>query len=555
MVLQESFINALLQADDEYETIAACYSELLSYIEDTDVKFITTYIGHLAADPEFGPYANDFATLRQSVIKSAYQTDMNGEDCGTGFEVFRSKLLLALKQFRCPAELPLTRCTPMCMFYVIEALDLYVEHNLQELDAYDVSEHGDCGPLNQGTSQEQCLVYLQEQESFLSGAYDAGDWGGFRKPLHQTRIGNLFHTVLLFERKRLLTPPENPPQIVRIPLSENFKDSILKQKKIFIASIPYIGFDTFQFHSSTKAEACKPGEIPDGMFYVEYPETWEADNIRRVLGLLDLAILNGAHIVIFPEFIMSMGMKNAIQNHLSNLTPESRRQLLLVFAGTCYQREDGGKGNNVLYMFNSRGMEVGSYYKYSPFLIQSEEQFHGAKFPSTKHGNSRQFRQYCDSCELLSNPGKVCVLLDIDVIGRVLPAICRDVTDGEYTTRLAELFMPSLLVVPAWSRSVHSFESRLSVLANTIHTASFLCNCCNAVRGNGEEVMTGMFCLPAKQRSHMNAAPVKFGRNAICAAACQNHGGCMVQIELDFSQGMPEGRIISTVSPVQENRA
>lgn len=67
----------------------------------------------------------------------------------------------------------------------------------------------------------------------------------------------------------------------------------------------------------------------------------------------------------------------------------------------------------------------------------------------------RKRRQYCENCEILSDPGEECILIDIDGIGRVLPAICRDVIDGDFTLRLANLFMPSFLMVPAWSRAIY----------------------------------------------------------------------------------------------------
>ena len=37
--------------------------------------------------------------------------------------------------------------------------------------------------------------------------------------------------------------------------------------------------------------------------------------------------------------------------------------------------------------------------------------------------------------------------------------------------------MPSLLIVPAWSKSINSFDARLISLADTIHTSALVCNC------------------------------------------------------------------------------
>ena len=294
MSFQEDLINNLRQAKDEYEMIAVCYWKLLLYKKDADISFITR-IGHLSEDYEYGAYAESFENLRQEVLETAWNMNMSFEHAGTGFVEFRNKLIIKLEQFNCPESLSESTCIPIFLFYILEALDSYVEENLRQV--YDACKS--CGPLNEGNSREYCLVYLQESTSFLSGAYD--DKNGFRKPLRPARIGAMFHSVLLIERDDL----KQIPQIIPIQLKESCKQ-IKEGKKIIISSIPYIGFDTFRFRPVNEKEPVETDEI-EGLFWVEYFPEREEENIQRIIVLLNLAIQHEANIVIFPEFIMKIG--------------------------------------------------------------------------------------------------------------------------------------------------------------------------------------------------------------------------------------------------------
>ena len=459
---------------------------------------------------------------------------MNFEEDGTGFEHFQNIFIDKLIAFPQPENMDGDTCISFSMFYTIEALDAYVSRNLDSI----CMNFASFGPMNKGISRDNSLVYLQERWSFLSGAY-SDDTEGFRKPLRYTRIGSVFHSILLMQRESFHAAI---PEIVPIFLPDGYKLDFKHENNIRIASIPYIGYPTIRFHEANSEKACEIDQIPNGPFYVEYMD--DDEGVCRVIALLELAIMSEANIVLFPEFIMSEAMLNAVKNYLQMLKNEKKKQLLLVLAGTNYQIYDRNKGNNVLHILNSAGYELGCYYKYSPFLQQSEEYFHGTDL-SSKKGRSQtavqddiQKRKFLKNCEILSDPGKECTLIDVEVIGRILPAICRDVVDGIYTENLATLFMPSLLLVPAWSPSVASFDSRFSILADTLHTTSLLCNCCNAVKGQEGRVI-GKLMYPSKQDSHMQSIPLEIMRSPDCARSCKDKGGCMRLIDIDFSNWQP----------------
>lgn len=536
MQLQQDFIDSIYQADNEYDIIAVCYRELLIYKEDNDNDFITR-VGHLSKDPQYGPYEEVFVILRQHILEIAQKMHTSDEGAGISFEEFQKRLILEFTQFRCPNGLTENDCMPICIFYILEGLDGYIEKN-QKL-VYDTCKS--YGPLNKGVGSECFLVYLQERTSFLSGAY--GAQAGFRKPQRATHINSIFHMFLVFAKDK----PSCVPQIKPILLNGRCRKTICEEKKLVISDIPYIGFKTFQMQSIERSQPCESKDI-EGAFYIKYCIEWDDANIQRILVLLDLAIEQGSHIIVFPEFIMSGGMLKAIQNHLGELEYQKKNQLLLVLAGTHYYWDEEKKqGNNVLHILNANGKEIGTYYKYSPFRVQSEERMHGADLSAAGSSSVTDYRQYYKCCEILSDPGKECTLIDIEGIGRVLPAVCRDVIDGEYTLYLANTFMPSLLLIPAWSGSVYSFDTKLKSMANEIHTASLLCNCCDAVADRKKVI--GRFCTPAKQNTRMEAKVLSISREAKCKKSCRNKKGCIMQIEVDFSCGQPKSRMVGIYSP------
>jgi len=541
LILQESFLSALCRIDDEYEMIAICYSELLAYVPDHDNNFIAK-VDHLDGDPEFKTCAPAFERLRQTVVEKARQANLSADTAGTGFPAFCQEVADMLRQFELPDGVSEKSCAPVCIFYVLEALDCYIEGNLRQ-SQQRYSDRRGCGPLNRDTSREKCLVYLTEQTSFLSQAY-SNNAAGFRRPLHPTRVGEMFQMVLLFETAALRQPPS-----IR-PLRVDPEHPVRKNKRFLIASIPFIGFDTFRFHEVSREEPCGPGQTPDGNFYVEYSGEEEQAHKQKLLDLLKSAVEQGANIILFPEFIMSPAMEDALQNHLRSMDDASQKQLLAVFAGTGYHW-DGKTGNNILQIFDGGGVRIGCCYKRSSFLKRQAETFHGAALSAGKDKAPDGYapRRYLECCEMLSDPGKECRLLDIDGIGRVMPAICRDVVDGGDTAVLAEQFLPSLLAVPAWSPSVHAFQTRFTGLAETIHTASLLCNCCNAVKdrktSDSGETVTGLFCMPKKTDGYMQAESLLIRRPAGCAETCGDRGGCVVMLEVDFSRGLPSVKIVN----------
>lgn len=525
MAFRTDFLDALQQADDEYDMIAICYQELLFYIDDYDMSFISAQVQARSTEDVL---KTGVAELRKSILLSLQQKECNGD---TTITHTCSGLIGKLQKIN-----PSDNDLPIYIFRIIHILDGYVKRNLTDLDEYPSLKYVS-GPLNCGDSLEQCLVYLKSPNSLMRESRKE-----FRRPLTSDRIGSLMSSILLIKRDKLLTKGQEPPRIIHITLPEELKKVLLMNKVIKIFSIPYIGFRTIQFHVLGNPEPCKSDDEINGPFYVEYPSEEEGSDVNRILALLKLAVQNGAHIIIFPEFIMNEKMKDALRECLCAMCSADRNNLLLVLAGTCFHKEGEKTFHNILHLFDACGNEIGCCYKFSPFRIG-----HAA---DAEKDASEQF-EFFQCCETLSVPGKECTLIDIDGVGRILPLICRDVTDGIRLHLLSDAFDPDMILISAWSRSVSTFCNRLEEQANTHLIGSLLCNCCNAVPDkNGNSVRTGLLCLPHKSDSGAMDATFHFiERPSNCASTCRSHGGCVVPIVIDFSQTQPTGHVEACCFP------
>jgi len=529
---------------DEYEAIGLCYQELQYYIPDADVSFVSKAVDE-PRRTKGKPKTDRLNALYKGLSRAAHESQ---EQQGADFFMLRSELLQMLQCFECPDGMEERECVGIGLFYLLVALDEYVKLELQR--AQEFGEAYRISPLNHGQSLRTCQVHWKERGSFLSGAYKLGRQG-FRDPLVSSDLGDVFKSFRIIETRRLaLFRQGMQPNIVRVPLSDVNREAICRKKTVRIASIPFIGFNTFHFHEAVAENPCPPNTAPEGDFYIEYSHEEEEQNSHLIVTLLKMAIEQKANLIVFPEFVVSPETRKKIAKCLDDMKKIS--QVVLVFAGTTYEWDSSTqRGNNVLHILNHRGKEIGKYYKYSPFLTRSQNGIHEAmeEKPEGEYTTNPCFK----NMELLSDPGKECTLLDVEEIGRILPAVCRDIVDGKYTSGLVDLFRPSMILAPAWSRSVRSFDTYLKHYANTTHTASLLCNCCNAVgfpeyddKGKKE---TGRFCLPRKKGSTMDAELQPVCRPEGCLDQCHERGGCIVFIDVDFSAGMPTVRVETPVYP------
>lgn len=235
--------------------------------------------------------------------------------------------------------------------------------------------------------------------------------------------------------------PEEAPSLLHNPADLELIDNVLK-----VALIPFWGQQITDFKWTDGAK-----------FVIRYSEQYIDFATKRAIALLEAAIDRKANIIVFPEFVCAPLVQCRIGEYLLDQyrrAPLRLKELIFVMAGSGWTNDN----NNVMNMFDRCGNTIGEYYKYSKFWKDS-------------------------SLEGLSDPGKKCTIIDVPGLGRILPSICRDISNKEYTEGLIDSFRPFLLFTSAWSTSVEGgFKNQYDFFAKRYMVTSMLCNCCEANR-------------------------------------------------------------------------
>ncbi len=378
---------------------------------------------------------------------------------------------------------------------VLMGIDLYV----QERNASGIRFPSD-GPLNQ-TERADTLVYIKSRGSLIDTMKNGYN---FRKDVNSGGVRDVL-SALLMVKKSDFGATCGYPQIRPLYIHDGrdgLKSRLKRSKTIKIALIPDQFPRKFEFDEKS---------TPGSTFRISYASAQDED-IDLHCRLMEEAIKEGANLIIFPEFFISMDILDGMKRWLKEQRKESwmrESSLIAVFAGTTWHDSD----NNVMHLLDWEGEEMGTYYKYSPFT----------QLPS-KAGESDTYNM----CELLTTPGKKCTLLDVEIVGRILPSICRDVIDGLYTEYLVKEFTPFLLLTSAYSGSVASFKRHYSSYASRYYVTSVLCNACDAVNGSKLNLCT----VPMKDSSEMQAYTREVMRCGGKPSECS--GSCYIFLEVNY---------------------
>lgn len=266
------------------------------------------------------------------------------------------------------------------------------------------------------------------------------------------------------------------------------------------------------------------------------------DEFREVVvSALDTCAQHKCHIVVFPEVVISAGVRQVIIDCLSSQNRGYRPQL--VVAGSSWEP---GKnlGDNISFLFDGYGYEIGRYYKFSPY----------GSFEDADH---------IAFVEGLDSPGKECTVVDIKGLGRVLPSICKDlVSDVGYTLGLAKDFAPNVVCTPALSPSMDTgFSAPTDMLSERQLSITVVCNQCGHMkeREGGAVVCTaGGPLKSAGLSSRTRTLRLNIARDAACRQAClsqRERGGltsCVHIVDIDCTTFAEEGYISYRREPLQQ---
>lgn len=272
-------------------------------------------------------------------------------------------------------------------------------------------------------------------------------------------ISNQLKNVFFLEEE--IISAKHTIRIVRMPVSTRHPFVEKNRDRLRVAIVP--------FTNSSVTEINKTGE--GSCFVVRHSEEYDNKYSNVAIKILEQCIVQGANIVIFPEYLITDRIERSISKYLHQYHQTSS-ELLFVVAGSRWCTE-GERTNNIssVYMYN--GQFLGRTYKSSEFASYAV-----GDTVASSEGNYT---------ERLSDPGKEILILDVERVGRFAFAVCRDVCDDgtkAVTQRIVDAFRPDFLLVPAWSTSVYGgFKSKFDNFA-AHGTISVLCNCCEPIDNN-----------------------------------------------------------------------
>lgn len=358
----------------------------------------------------------------------------------------------------------------------------------------------------------QLICSLIEKEEILEVAESAN----FGSVITPNEIRNEIDTFIFLE-KRDIKGTYAVPDMVTLNKNRKYLDNILRKHIIKIAVIPFSCTRMLEFPVTIGAA-----------FGVEYTEWHKQHAKERALELLCEAIEKGANIVVFPEFICSPEIQDAISQKLSAMydsSAERLNDLLLVVAGSGWTQDS----NNVSKIYSYNGIHLGDQYKYSSFIRKNGKQ---------------------SMVEGLSNPGGATTIIKIPGIGNIQVGICRDISESTFANQLARLFSPVFLLIPAWSGSVErGFKTQLRTIVSENHTTiGVLCNCCEAFGKKSFRKNIGIIVTPYKNKTIVDGKETYIGRNEEICAECLERG-CIFMCNFNFRFDNAQNGI--TAIPVQ----
>lgn len=251
---------------------------------------------------------------------------------------------------------------------------------------------------------------------------------------------------------------------------------------------------------------------------VEYHESIDELFDFVVLPALLEAMRSGCQILVFPELVFAPSFHGRLADALRDRGGAS--SLMLVLAGSTW---DGERGQNCTYLYDGKGNLLGKYHKHEPYVT---------------------FEDSTEMLEALLFPDEPDTLIDIPGLGRIMPAICKDVViNGSTAQNLVKALYPQLVCIPAMSGSIkRGFESQLKLLAERRLTISCMANLC-VMRQKHNAGELGYVCVPAYKKDepwrkqpepYIESLPGGRSCSGCDGGAAESTFSCLDVIDIDY---------------------
>ncbi len=480
MKLEEEYESYLIDADNMYDLIGNCFGLLCNNISNQQA-FISEYFGEESGE-NCNPNIEQLNSFSEKVMNVVHEYEP------TKYNDIFDKIMKLVDDLQLKEYLDLKKNQLTIVYCILAAIDAEaMTWNMKMLS-------GIMGPLDR-QRKTQYRVYFNMSKT-LHGDYieNVG-----RERVHASTFCELFNSFRFIDENRW---KENisVPQVKLVTSVRKRVKQREKSPKLRIGVLPISNNINFDFIPT----------IGSGL-RVDYSNSEQKHIVQRVSSALDRALEKDCNIIVFPEYVVSPEVYTVIKDKIRKnaLKNGVDKNPYLIFAGTTWTDDN----NNIMRILDSWGEEVGEYYKYSPFTKQKSQE--------------HRFIQY----EALQNPGKKCEAFAVEEIGIFLPAICRDVIDGEYTEEITKMLLPLLVIISAWSPSVASFEQRQRELANKYFTSSLLANACSSVKKNICKIGNGG--IVHKENTIAGVEISGLCRDN-CEKICENKK-CLFIVDYDFS--------------------
>ncbi len=478
-----------------YDLAAFCYDYLVRNIQDQEL-FIGRYVLTNKNSGSVNPNLDRLNRFNEQIKNQLLENDSDSRHPGLPFNECVCNIVRETEQAASELQRFLEddlQNEAVISLYILYAIDRYLQESKQQ------KMHQ--GPQNVSYHEKSYIYPVPEHNILDEAAMELG----FPHEIQPMTVRNQLRNLLILESGEVEDGTE-PPDFVSLWVSQNdtCRRSLPVKKKLKFAVIPF-----------EKEHMTKFPMAEGGTFQVEYEEPHKMNGTAKALALLDLAISQNVNVVLFPEFVCYPQLQEDIRKHLREKhqeNPESMKNLLFVVAGSGWTKNN----NNVARVYSYNGRLLGKQYKYIKFN----------KMEKNREG----------MVEGLENPGLKSLICHIDGIGQFMFAICRDVSERGHTRKLAEIFRPQFLLVPAWSASVQNgFQEQFcEIVAQNHRTCSVLCNCCEAFGTENEsKEVNGIVVTPYIENRLVKGKPDSFPRSTECwkDGAC---GGCMFILNLQF---------------------
>lgn len=421
-----------------YDLAALSYDYIIESVSDEEL-FIGKYILYNEDAKTNNPNIDRLLSFVASIIDS-FKKISSGKEQEDMFEdgqcllledlllELYSKMDNAIKEL-CTYEDDEENKTTL-VYCLLMAIDIYSKTTIHDITGIM--------PLNEKYN-EKSFVYKKTCASLMD---EAKEKLRFSDCVRSRSINDCLKNINLVERS-ILKNGMKPIGVYPINFDYTIRKKIknVENKRLDVAVIPFNGFSLTKF-------------VPENgtLFNVEYDSDYKAQYLNRFIELLDLAISKQVNIIMFPEYVCSPEIQKEIGKHLEEIyssNPERLSELLFVIAGTGWESE-----NNIMKIYDRSGYLIGNNYKVAKFINKN-------------------------LTENLKTPGKERIIIDVESIGRFLPAICRDISDGRDIENLIDKFRPFEVLVSAWSKSINrGFKDKFKSFATDYHLSSILCNSC-----------------------------------------------------------------------------